>query len=146
MEWIRRGLRFECQPECGKCCSNEREGTVFLEPDDIARLAAHLGISARRFLEEFTSVEAEGDRELAKAPDGSCVFLDDKRCLVQEAKPLQCGAYPFLPLDGYTPIESPITWRYEKRFCPGIGKGRLYRKSEIASIARGRGAVEGFDV
>ena len=146
MEWILRGLRFECQPDCGKCCSNAREGSVFLEAEDVTRLAAHLSISPGRFVQEFTSVEAGADRELAKAADGGCVFLVERSCTVQEAKPLQCRAYPFLPLDGYTPIESPYTWRYEKGFCPGIGKGRLYRKSEIAAISRGRGSVGGFDV
>jgi hypothetical protein len=146
VDWIRRGLRFECQPECGKCCSNEREGSVFLEAEDVARLAAHLSIPPARFVREYTSVPEGGDRELAKSPDGGCVFLVERRCTVQAAKPLQCRAYPFLPLDGYTPIESPYTWRHEKGFCPGIGKGRFYRKGEIADIARGRGAVGGFEV
>lgn len=146
MDWIRRGLRFECQPDCGKCCSNEREGSVFLEAEDVSRLSSHLSISPGRFLTEFTTVEVGGDRELAKGDGGSCIFLVRRRCAVQDAKPLQCRAYPFLPLDGYTPIESSYTWRYEKSFCPGIGKGRLYRKSEIVAIARGRGSVVGFDV
>ena len=30
LPWIRRGLRFECQPDCGKCCTQDnREGSVY---------------------------------------------------------------------------------------------------------------------
>jgi len=144
--WIRRGLRFECQPDCGKCCTHdEREGSVFLEPGDIDRLAKHLGVRTQAFASKHTTNDY-GDIELAKKKDGSCRFLENANCTVYEARPLQCRAYPFFPLDGYTPIESRYTWRYEKKFCPGIGKGRLYKKAEIAAIMRGRADVIGFDV
>ena len=133
LTWIRRGLRFECQPDCGKCCmQQEREGSVFLEPEDIERLAKHLGMTSRAFATEYTTSD-------------DCRFLDLGRCTVYEARPSQCRAYPFLPLDGYTPIEAPNTWRYEKKFCPGIGKGRLFKKEEITAILRGRDHVAGFD-
>jgi Fe-S-cluster containining protein len=146
VDWIKRGLRFECQPDCGKCCTNEREGSVFLEPADVERLAAKLDLSPHRFLAKYTTREEGSELELAKTREGHCVFLSERKCTVQDAKPLQCAAYPFLPLDGFTPIESHYTWRYEKTFCPGIGKGPLYPKSRIVAISRGRGWVEGFDV
>lgn len=143
--WIRRGLRFACQPDCGKCCTtDERDGSVFLEPGDIERLARHLGMTPRAFVSKHTFSEC-GEIELAKNDEGSCCFLDHERCSVYEARPQQCRTYPFLPLDGFTPIESQYTWRYEKKFCPGIGKGRLYSKDEIVSIMRGRADVDGFD-
>ena len=146
MDWIRRGLRFECQPDCGLCCTQAtREGSVFLEAEDIERLARHLKLTPRTFVREFT-VNESGELELSMSGDGSCRFLDGVRCSVHAARPLQCRSYPFLPLDGFTPIESAHTWRYEKKFCPGIGKGRLYRKREILEIARGRVDVDGFDV
>lgn len=146
MEWIRRGVRFQCQPDCGRCCTREaREGSVFLEPEDVLRLSRGLGISARAFVREFTRNEC-GELELRAGEDGRCRFLEDTRCTVYEARPLQCRTYPFLPLDGFTPIESPYTWKREKTFCPGIGKGRLYRKVEIRNIMRGRADVEGFEV
>lgn len=146
MEWIRRGLRFECQPECGACCTADaREGSVFLEPDDIARLSKFLKLTERAFVREHTRNE-EGELGLAMSESGNCRFLEGGRCTVHEARPLQCRTYPFLPRDGFTPIESPYTWRYEKKFCPGIGKGRLYRKTEITAIMRGRVDVGGFDV
>lgn len=144
MDWIERGLRFECQPDCGKCCTNLREGSVFLEPQDIEALSKKLRISPREFVAAYTTREEGGDIELAKEDSGDCVFLVDRACTVHDAKPLQCWAYPFLPLDGFTPIESPFTWRHEKKFCPGIGKGRLYSKREIVAISRGGGGVDGF--
>ena len=143
-DWIRRGLRFECQPDCGKCCTNEaREGSVFLEAFDVERLARRLGITPQAFAAELTTGE-DDERELAQR-DGACVFLEEGRCTVYEDRPIQCRVYPFFPLDGFSPIESEYTWRYEKRFCPGIGKGRLYRKAEIEERLRGRLDVAGFD-
>jgi hypothetical protein len=144
VDWIKRGLRFECQPDCGKCCTNEREGSVFVEPADIEALAKKLSLTARAFALAYTVREEGSDLELKKTAEGQCVFLENRACTVHEAKPLQCRAYPFLPLDGFTPIESRFTWSYEKKFCPGIGKGRLYSKREIAAVSRGRGGVQGF--
>jgi Fe-S-cluster containining protein len=144
MDWIKRGLRFECQPDCGKCCTNDREGSVFVEPADIEALAKKLSMTPRAFALAYTTREEGCDLELKRTNEGHCVFLSDRTCRVHEAKPLQCRAYPFLPLDGFTPIESAFTWRYEKKFCPGIGKGRLFSKREIAAISRGRGFVQGF--
>lgn len=146
MDWIKRGLRFECQADCGKCCSNAREGSVFLESLDIERLAAHLAIRERELVTDYALVHDDGDIELGKALGGGCVFLEGARCSVYEARPLQCRVYPFFLLEGYTPIESPYTWRFEKTFCPGIGKGRLYRRSEILAISRGKRDVAGFEV
>jgi hypothetical protein len=48
--WYAEGLRFACQPDCGKCCT--RHGTygyVYLEPDDVSRLAAHFDLSIEAF-------------------------------------------------------------------------------------------------
>jgi Fe-S-cluster containining protein len=146
MDWIRRGLRFECQPDCGQCCTADvREGNVFLEPDDVVRLAEALALSARAFARRYTSSEY-GELVLVMDDGGNCQFLKDGRCGVHEARPLQCRTYPFLPEDGFTPAESAYTWRREKKFCPGIGKGRLYRRDEIINISRGRQDVDGFDV
>ena len=144
MDWIKRGLRFECQPDCGKCCTNDREGSVFVEPPDLEALAKKLSMTPRALALAHTTREEGCDLELKKTAEGYCVFLSNRTCTVHEAKPLQCRVYPFLPLDGFTPVESAFTWRYEKKFCPGIGKGRLYSKREIVAISRGRGDVQGF--
>lgn len=119
---------------------------MFLEPSDLEALARKVGLSVRQFVSRYTWREEGGDLELGKTPSGDCVFLVERACSVHDAKPLQCAAYPFLPLDGFTPVESPYTWRYEKKFCPGIGKGPLFSKKRIVAISRGRGRVGGFEV
>ncbi|MCA9712053.1 MAG: YkgJ family cysteine cluster protein [Myxococcales bacterium] len=145
MEWIGDGLRFQCQPGCGRCCTRSvREGSVFLEPEDLERLARALQLSPSEFARDFT-VDERGELALAMDDDGDCRFLASGRCLVYRDRPLQCRAYPFLPKEGFTPLESPHTWRYEQQFCPGIGQGRLYRKEEIAAILRDRVDVDGFE-
>jgi len=118
---------------------------VFLEREDIERLARFLDLTLRAFARKYC-IDEYGEIALAMHDTGSCQFLEDGGCTVYEARPLQCRTYPFLPHDGFTPIESPFTWRYEKTFCPGIGKGRLYRKEEIRDFTRGRVDVEGFEV
>lgn len=118
---------------------------MFLEPEDIERLARYLGLRPRTLARRYT-VDELGELALAMDADGNCPFLQDGRCGVHPARPLQCRTYPFLPEDGFTPAESSYTWRHEKKFCPGIGKGRLYRKEEIADIMRGRRDVGGFEV
>lgn len=147
MDWIRRGLRFECQPDCGRCCSSNREGVVCLEPSDLERLGELLRLSAHEVFERFARRDEEdGDPVLRLTDRGDCIFLSGARCSVYEARPIQCQTYPFLPVNDYTPLESASTWRRERRFCPGIGKGRLYSKAEIRAIARGRRPAPGFDV
>jgi hypothetical protein len=118
---------------------------VFLEPEDIERLASHLRLRPRELVRRHI-VDEHGELALNLGADGNCPFLRDGRCGVHPARPLQCRTYPFLPEDGFTPVASAYTWRYEKKYCPGIGKGRLYRKKEIALIMRGRQDVGGFDV
>ena len=49
MRWIKKGLRFECQPDCGHCCSQSMFGKgdvegVFLSKRDVGRLQKAGGI------------------------------------------------------------------------------------------------------
>jgi len=118
---------------------------VFLEAEDLERLAGFWNLTPQAFARKYC-VDEYGELALAMDDSGSCQFLERGGCTVYEARPLQCHTYPFLPHDGFTPIASPYTWRYEKKYCPGIGKGRLYRKEEIRDITRGRVDVNGFDV
>jgi hypothetical protein len=89
------------------------------------RLAAHLGLSIRKF--EKTCTERVNGRRYIRmqGPDQRCPFLGgDERhgwCKVHPAKPTQCATYPFWPSiagDGRT-------WVQEAQTCPGIGQGPL---------------------
>ena len=146
MSWWRDGLRFECQSECGRCCSKERDGEVFVEPSDIHGLARCLDLPVHDFHRRYIIRNEDDELVLRLAASGDCVFLDGKNCGVYAARPLQCRTYPFLPPDGFSPIESPWTWQREKDFCPGIGQGRLHSAEEIASVQRGKAPAHGFEV
>ena len=135
--WYHEGLRFECQPDCGGCCTNHDEYSyVYLENDDLEKLAAFLNLSPQAFVEGYAEVE-EGYTFL-KMDHPDCPFLKDKRCTVYAARPTQCRTFPFWGEN----LRSPARWTRLTCFCPGIDRGE---KQSLALIqghlgSRGRSA------
>lgn len=123
--WWRDGIRFECQGS-GKCCvSRGQYGYVYLTLEDRRRLARHFKLPTREFTKRYC-VKEDGLWVLRDFTD-ACVFLEGKRCGVYEARPTQCRTWPFWP-----EVMNAKTWDAEvKRFCPGVGKGRLWSAQEI---------------
>lgn len=135
--WFRDGLRFECQQDCGACCTRHDDyGYVYLEPDDVATLAEHLGIARDAFLERWTA-EEDGFTILVMG-ETACPFLDGSRCTVYEARPTQCQTFPFWKEN----IATRDRWVSLATFCPGIGRGEIVPAPRIRSLARKR-SVEG---
>lgn len=131
--WFREGLRFECT-RCGDCCAGT-PGYVWVEPEEIDRLAAHLGLDADAF--GRTYLRRVGDRvSLVEMAGHACVFWDAARgCSVYEARPDQCRTWPFWPGN----LATPEDWEGTQRVCPGAGQGPLIGVDEIlASIASSR--------
>jgi Fe-S-cluster containining protein len=125
-----QGLRFECQGS-GKCCTSHGEfGFVFLTVEDRERFAAFLGVEVSEFEKKYCD-RTNGIyhlKEEAGQPD--CMFLKDKKCSVYDARPNQCRTWPFWP-----EVMNAKAWKSEvESFCPGIGKGRIWTKSEIEDI------------
>lgn len=59
--------------------------------------------------------------------NGDCQFLSKKKCSVYKARPTQCRTWPF-----WSENMNAKTWNTEiSNFCPGVGKGKLIKKSEI---------------
>ncbi|GEM_PF-668204 len=90
---IRR--RFTCLG-CGHCCQGD--GHVWLDPEDIRRLAAFFGLDEAQFIEEYATLDDAGYRVLKDQRDAakSCIFLDaGLRCRAHEAKPRQCRDFPY---------------------------------------------------
>lgn len=134
--WYADGLRFECVPDCGQCCVNHDDYSyVYLEDGDAEALAAHLGIEDVEFRERFT-VEEDGLTAL-RMESPRCVFLDDMRCGVYEARPTQCRTFPFWREN----LGNGRAWRRLGRFCPGIGRGAVHSARTIR-IEAARRTVE----
>jgi len=119
--WYVDGLRFECQPDCGACCTNHGDYSyVYLEGDDLQRLADLLGLSTDECAARYTVLD-EGQRAL-RMDEPDCPFLDGARCTVCEARPLQCRTFPFWPES----LRSRRSWSGLRSFCPGIDTGPLH--------------------
>ncbi len=118
--WYAAGLRFTCVPECGRCCtSHEDYAYVYLDDDDLPRLAAHLELDDKTFRQRYTAID-DGDVVL-KMDEPDCPFLEGSRCGVYEARPTQCRTFPFWA----ETLKSRAGWRRNRRFCPGIDEGEL---------------------
>lgn len=129
-EFYKKGLRFQCQGS-GNCCTSHGEfGFVFLTIDDRRRFAKHLKLSTAAFTRKYCDLK-DGVwhlKEDKKNPD--CMFLANKRCSVYEARPTQCRTWPFWP-----EVMNAKSWGKEvASFCPGVGKGQLWSKTEIEKI------------
>lgn len=110
--------RFSCQ-RCGGCCTGA-PGAVWLDGDDISRLAAHLGLEAEGFERQY--VRALGLKQrLYEWPGGDCVFYDvpSRSCGVYLARPRQCRTWPFWPQN----LRDAEAWQRTRAACPGCGAG-----------------------
>lgn len=125
-----KGIRFQCQGS-GQCClSRGSYGYVYLTLRDRQRLAKHFKLSTALFTRTYC-VKTDGHFHL-RHPEKDCEFLEGKQCRVYKARPTQCRTWPFWPEN-----MSPKVWTTEiARFCPGIGKGRLYSQKEIARLLK----------
>jgi len=106
-------FRFRCR-RSGNCCARP-EGVVRVTPDDVARIAAHLGMSEGAFRSRY--VAASGDR-LVEGNGPRCVFLADGHhasCTIYPARPERCRTWPF-----WDEHRDPAALAAAARICPGI--------------------------
>jgi len=118
--WFKDGLRFRCTA-CGDCCTGA-PGFVWVNKEEMTRLAARLGIEFSEFERKYT--RKVGIRySLIEFPNGDCVFFDGetRKCQVYEDRPRQCRTWPFWDSN----IRSEEAWRQTCEVCPGSGKGPL---------------------
>jgi len=124
--WYHEGLRFKCT-QCGNCCTGA-PGYVWVNKEEIAALAATLGMSVEAFEKRF--IRQIGIRKsLVEYKNGDCVFFDNKsrRCKVYEVRPRQCRTWPFWSSN----VRTPEAWAETCQSCPGSGQGKLYQLGEI---------------
>ncbi|MDU9375522.1 hypothetical protein McpSp1_00960 [Methanocorpusculaceae archaeon Sp1] len=97
---IIRDIGFSCTC-CGKCCTRDFNGHVFLLSSD-ARNAAAFAPEALMPAPDFSYSDNEGNfyvsgYALRTKPDGSCVFLsEEKRCTIYDRRFSICRIYPYM--------------------------------------------------
>lgn len=132
--WYKKGVRFSCT-QCGRCCTGP-EGFVWVNNNEIKKIAQYLNISIEELKEKHTHlVEREENpkssslkkhkkkRSLTEIPseknpgDFDCTFLaEDGACSIYPHRPKQCRTYPFWP----EILKSRRSWEDEARYCEGI--------------------------
>lgn len=129
--WYKEGLKFQCQGS-GKCCVSRGEyGYVYLDKNDRKEMAKFFKMKLGEFTKEYCDV-SDGYYRLKTQPnEEDCMFLEDNKCSIYQARPTQCRTWPFWP-----EVLNAKSWKKEVAdFCPGIGKGKLYSKEEIETIS-----------
>lgn len=128
--WFQNGLRFTCT-QCGKCCTGA-PGVVWVDEDEITKLAAARGMVRHEFVAMYT-YKTRGRVSLRERPNGDCVFYDAaKGCTVYQQRPKQCRTWPFWDSN----LTSPERWAEVEGTCPGSGEGELIPVEEILKRAR----------
>lgn len=128
--WFEQGLQFTCT-QCGDCCTGE-PGFVWVDDEEIARLAAATGETVEEFCRKYVAQVGE-DRTLRERDDGACVFYrKGLGCIVYADRPKQCRTWPFWESN----IRSKKAWERTTRTCPGAGQGKLFTAEEILAQSK----------
>lgn len=124
------GKPFECT-KCGACC--RWQGKVYLTPEDIQRLALHVGLAVDEFLSKYTETDISSRVLKNKQDSQDCVFMDGDSCGVYGQHPSQCEKWPV---------------KYDKR-CPGFtthgGEGHMNFKEAVERVNKRFSAMREWD-
>jgi hypothetical protein len=121
-----QGLRFSCR-RCGGCCVGE-PGTIYVSRPEIEKIAAFLELSVGRFTRQYL-YPFRDSHSIKEDEHGRCLFFENG-CTIYDIRPLQCRTFPFW----FSNMRSEARWRRVARQCPGIGRGRLFAKTEILDM------------
>jgi Fe-S-cluster containining protein len=112
--WFADGLKFKCTG-CGGCCTGS-PGYVFLSLQDLENLSSHFQMTKEEFTKKYTRL-VDGQYSLLEDPNNyDCVFLQDKKCTVYEARPIQCRTFPWW----IQHLREPSDWEEAALRCEGI--------------------------
>lgn len=104
---------FSCRM-CGHCCQGT--GGIVVSPEEQQRLCRFLQLDLTSFCNQYTELTAS-KRIIKSNASGYCVFFDKKSgCLVHDAKPDVCRAWPFFRGN----LLDPTSWKMAQDYCPGI--------------------------
>ena len=87
------GVCYLCQ-RCAACC--KWPGDVYLEDEEVTKIAAFLGMAENEFVQDYTRIRANrtGLSLVDKEESTECIMLDGDRCRIHEVKPEQCKGFP----------------------------------------------------
>ncbi len=70
-----------------------------LSEEEIQRISKYLGLSEKKFLEDYTIKKGEKRIEM-KVKEGYCIFFDKEKglCKIHPVKPGKCKEWPFPPV------------------------------------------------
>jgi len=96
---IIKELGFSCEL-CARCCTKEFNDHVFLLDSDLERIRqidpdAVIPAPYYEFCDQEGRFYVSG-YALKTKPDGSCIFLENKRCRIYESRPSICRVYPHM--------------------------------------------------
>ncbi len=128
--WYKDGLRFTCT-QCGKCCTG-RPGYVFVSQEEMEAMAKLLNMSVSLFKRKY--IKTRGNKLLlVEKKNHDCVFLQDKKCTVYQARPKQCQTYPWWPEN----LNSKESWDLAAKECEGISdSASLVPYTQIVQLIR----------
>jgi Fe-S-cluster containining protein len=99
--------------KCANCCKSL--GPRFKTPD-ITRISNRLKIKEADFIENYLTVDEDGDYVAGSLP---CPFLDqENHCLIYEDRPGDCRKYPYTDSDVL--FKRPKTTLANAAYCPAV--------------------------
>jgi hypothetical protein len=124
--WYKDGLNFTCTG-CGNCCTGA-PGAVWVDDEEIERIAEHLGKSVG----EVRLMHTRPWRNrvtLTEFANGDCTFFDGKtrRCSIYPVRPTQCRTWPFWQSN----LATEQDWTETQKECPGAGNGEFVSIEKI---------------
>ncbi|MDY0387195.1 MAG: YkgJ family cysteine cluster protein [Methanolobus sp.] len=110
---IIQNVGFECG-FCARCCTREFNDHVFLLNDDAIKIKAISPDSLEpapyyELCDQHGHFYVSG-YALKVKDDGSCVFLNEKRCSIYEQRPMICSLFPYM-LHREPDEDGNIDWR-----------------------------------
>jgi len=83
---------YVCQ-RCTNCC--KWPGDVRIEENEIAPIAAFLGLNEAEFIRKFIRLRTNRrGLSLIEKDNHECIMLDGKACRIHPVKPGQCAGFP----------------------------------------------------
>ena len=128
---------FDCLG-CGHCCQGR--GGIIVAPQDLHRIADHLGLTPDEFITGYG--ERKGEKLVIRmGDDGYCFFYrQGVGCGVHVAKPDVCRAWPFFRGN----LLDPVSLDLARDYCPGIAKDVSFAEFVKQGITYLQGEGIGF--